>query len=176
MCRELESEGLKTTRTSSTDATLRVMKDNGPGFYSFALVDVSIDKTCAICDRMAEIDPKIRIVVMSGFGANISAGTQSKSIGRAFVRPAPRWKYMQSILEASDSNNRKPRELDTLKMVAADYPLKILLAEDNAVNTKVALQHLKRMGYSAEHAKDGVEALEKCAMAAAKGEQFDVCI
>lgn len=174
MCKELEVEGLSTTRTSSIDATIRTIKDNGPGFYSFALVDLSIDKTCAICDRMAELDPKIRIVVMSGFGANISAGTQSKNIGRTFVRPAPRWRYMQSILEVSDSNTRKPQDLDTLKMLATHYPLKILLAEDNAVNTKVALQHLKRMGYSAEHAKDGVEALEKCAAAAAKGEQFDV--
>lgn len=174
MCKELEVEGLLTTRTSSVDATLRAMRDNGPGYYSFALIDISIDKTCGICDRMAEIDPKIRIVVMSGFGANIGAGTQSKNIGRTFVRPAPRWRYMQSILEVSDGNHRKTPDLDNLKKLASLYPLKILLAEDNAVNTKVALQHLKRMGYSAEHAKDGVEALEKCAAAAAKGDQFDV--
>ncbi|KAF8445245.1 hypothetical protein BDZ91DRAFT_753889 [Kalaharituber pfeilii] len=176
MCKELEAEGLITTRTSSVDATLRAMRDSGPGTYSFALVDISIDKTCAICDKIAEIDPLVRTVVMSGFGANIGANTQSKNIGRTFVRPAPRWRYMQAILEASDSSNKKPPDLDTLKMLATHYPLRILLAEDNDVNTKVALQHLKRMGYSAEHAKDGVVALEKCASAAARNEQFDVIL
>ena len=174
MCKELEVEGLITTRTSSTEGTLRALRDSGPGSYSFALVDISIDKTCHICDEIALIDPNVRTVVMSGFGANLGAATQSKNIGRTFVRPAPRWRYMQSILEVVDSNNKKPPDLDTLKMLGTNYPLRILLAEDNAVNTKVALQHLKRMGYSAEHAKDGVEALEKCAAAAEKGEQFDV--
>lgn len=47
-------------------------------------------------------------------------------------------------------------------LLASKYPLKILLAEDNPINTRVALQHLKRMGYDADHAKDGVEVLKMC--------------
>ena len=43
--------------------------------------------------------------------------------------------------------------------LGARHPLRVLLAEDNAVNQKLALRLLERMGYSAEVAMDGTEAI-----------------
>jgi CheY-like chemotaxis protein len=39
------------------------------------------------------------------------------------------------------------------------HPLRILLAEDNAVNQKLAIKVLERMGYSADVAGDGQQAI-----------------
>ncbi|HLA16673.1 MAG TPA: response regulator, partial [Candidatus Limnocylindrales bacterium] len=55
--------------------------------------------------------------------------------------------------------------------LASRHPLRILLAEDNAVNQKLALRLLERMGYSADVAGDGLQAI-----AALERETYDLVL
>jgi CheY-like chemotaxis protein len=55
--------------------------------------------------------------------------------------------------------------------LGARHPLRILLAEDNAVNQKLAIRLLERMGYAAEIANDGLEAIARL-----EDDAFDVVL
>ncbi|KAI8821137.1 uncharacterized protein EV422DRAFT_55318 [Fimicolochytrium jonesii] len=69
-------------------------------------------------------------------------------------------------IRRSATRRTRPSLADTERRNAANdmsktYPLRILVAEDNAINQQIALTLLKNMGYSADLAKDGLEVLEK---------------
>ena len=88
------------------------------------------------------------------------------------VRPRALASVLAGLRDDSVSRRRRrggapglPRDL------GASHPLRILLAEDNAVNQKVALSYLARMGYRADVAASGREALE-----AARREAYDVVL
>ena len=71
-----------------------------------------------------------------------------------------------------DENNGKPhfeRISVNFKDYASNFPLKILLVEDNEINIKFMTLTFAQMGYSPIIAKNGVEAIEK-----AKGSKFDI--
>jgi PAS domain S-box-containing protein len=55
--------------------------------------------------------------------------------------------------------------------LASHYPLRILIAEDNGVNQKVALHVLKRLGYRADVAANGLEVID-----ALRRQRYDVVL
>ncbi len=77
------------------------------------------------------------------------------------IKPSQLFDVIMSIFGNKRIVSRPGNEPPRLDKAMGDrLPLRILLAEDNAVNQKVALRVLERFGYRADVASNGVEAVD----------------
>jgi PAS domain S-box-containing protein len=92
-----------------------------------------------------------------GAGAGLFAAMLTKP-----VRPSVLFDTLVNLLgdQPAPTGRRAPvaPKIDT--EMAVRYPLRILVAEDNAVNQKLALRLLTQMGYRADVAANGLEAVQ----------------
>ena len=97
-------------------------------------------------------------------------------------RPAPTdaeaWisKPTKSDILARTLSAPTPSVPDRLPTPDPRAPLRILLAEDNMVNQKVAVRTLERIGYRTDVVADGREAVDAVAAAVAVGQPYDVVL
>jgi signal transduction histidine kinase/DNA-binding response OmpR family regulator len=91
--------------------------------------------------------------------------------GHYVVKPVTRANLLSAILRVLGGEPQRLVPSRGALPAAAGRPLRILLAEDNAVNRKVAARLLQKQGHSVEVATDGMQAL-----AAFTREAFDLIL
>ena len=166
--------GMDSESTASPrDALRRVARGER---FDLAILDLHMPEldgiALASAIRSADAGASTPVIVLSSLGLHERASEDVAAFLIKPVKPSALHDAVTTVLAgraASVPNRRQTPSVD--RDLAARHPLRILLAEDNAVNQKLALRLLERMGYRAQVANDGTEAI-----AALEASPFDVIL
>jgi CheY-like chemotaxis protein len=109
--------------------------------------------------------PVLPLVLFSSLGRR-EAGDASSLFNAFLTKPVRQSQLFDTLisLAAGRAHRATPAPASTAPKIDAElgkrHPLRILLAEDNVVNQKLALRILQQMGYRADLASNGLEAVE----------------
>jgi len=177
LCQLLGCWGMKATEAPDADAALDSLKAAAKRGepYDIALVDLETQHTTSFAlARTIKADPLIapvRVVIMTAFGQR-GDGLEARRLGVAAyltrpVRQSQLFDCLAMVMNPSAPSGRSPEANSTtlvtrhsLEVAKSQLRGPILVVEDNAVNRKVVVGQLKKLGYRADIAFNGVEALE----------------
>ena len=131
-----------------------------------AIVDVNIARNPALTDALASM--KTPLVIVSPLG-NETRPADTDATPRRIINSPIKPAALQTML-ADLFEGRAPQvptapmvkpmnETKTETLLAQRLPLRILVTDDNLINQKVATRLLQQLGYAADVASNGAEAL-----------------
>ena len=110
------------------------------------------------------VDAAMPMVLFTSLGRREAAAEGDGLFKTTLAKPLRQSQLFDALMTllASDAAPQRtaPAKLAMDPGMAARHPLRILLAEDNVVNQKLALRLLQQMGYRADLASNGIEAIE----------------
>ncbi len=135
--------------------------------FDVALLDLNMPEIdgYTLADALRRLRPaaELPIVVLSSAGVRDRESPAIAAFLTKPVKPSALHDTLVSILAAGGSAPRSRPAAERPPVdsgLAARHPLRLLLAEDNAVNQKLALRLLAQLGYAPDLAENGLEVLE----------------
>ena len=153
-------------RETDSPAQAIVWVEQGERF-DVAIIDMHMPQMdgLALAARLRAVAPAMPLVLFSSLGRR-EAGDTEGYFAAYQVKPLHQSQLFDTLMTLLAAGSAQPKAA-TAKVkpamdpgMAARHPLRILLAEDNVVNQKLALRLLSQMGYRADLASNGIEAIE----------------
>jgi len=172
LARQLEAQGMEVNNAGSGREALACLRSGQT--FDVIVLDMQMPGMDG-----AELALKIRelanckstpLIMLSSVGRREVKGGVFAAVLTKPVKTGQLFDALSKALGGAGSEAAKVKaEVD--KDMGKRYPLRILLAEDNVVNQKVASKILDRMGYRADVASNGLEAVQ-----AVERQQYDVIL
>ena len=163
---QMQAWGIRATCAAGAQEALEKLQDAAQPRFDVVVLDMHMPGMNGI--SLAEVikaDPRLarsRIIILTSLG-HLMDDAQLERIGieACLVKPVKQARLYE-CLTGMRSLPKKPAESKPARPIegATDEPLRILLAEDNIINQKVAVAQLRKLGYSPDVVSNGMEALE----------------
>jgi PAS domain S-box-containing protein len=137
--------------------------------FDVALLDMQmpeLDGVMLACEIQSLLGVKtVPVVLLTSLGRRSEDSDSSVAFADRLTKPIKASQLYDALVRvlgaetAAAAEHRAPSS-DGEEGSAERAPLRILVAEDNAVNQRLALLLLEKLGYSADVARNGVEAVE----------------
>jgi PAS domain S-box-containing protein len=158
---QLRQWGMTVRATGSPDEAIGWVRDGG--HLDVALVDLSMPDMdgLALAAALGDLtEPhRLPVIVVSSLGDREAAPANVVGWLTKPVKPSPLLDALHGVLADADQAVDHARPESRATLLGERHPLRILLAEDNAVNQKLALRLLQQLGYGADVAGNGLEAI-----------------
>jgi two-component system, sensor histidine kinase and response regulator len=167
--KQLSSWGVRTTAVEGGPEALEELR-SASGPYDLAVLDMQMPGMDGIeLARRIKADPglsQIRLVLLTSMGRRGEGEEASQSGIEAFptkpVRQSELYDALVTVMSGADPEEKRPVTLHGLRRQKVGSH-RVLVAEDNPVNQKVARHMLENLGYQADVVRNGKEALEALA-------------
>ena len=167
LCLQAGKWGLSAVEVASPGEALALLQ-SGKGFDA-AILDMHMPEMdgVTLAQRVRGLRPALPLMLFSSLGRR-EAGDADGLFAAHLQKPMRQSQLFDALagllLDEAPERREVPRAKPALDAgMAARHPLRILLAEDNVVNQKLALRLLQQLGYRADLASNGVEAVESVA-------------
>ncbi len=135
--------------------------------FDLAILDMHMPQMdgAALAARLRELAPALPRVLFTSLGA-VREWSRSDLFDAALGKPLHQSALFDTLVEllardaATGTATPQAPGAAIDRTLASRHPLRILLAEDNLVNQKLALRLLSQMGYRADVAANGIEVIE----------------
>ncbi|MDX1521284.1 MAG: response regulator, partial [Anaerolineae bacterium] len=168
---QVQSWGMISMAVSSGAEALQYVQ-NDPDF-DLAIIDMQMPEMdgAALVRELRAIKP-IATVMLAQLGHSLNKGIPAAAYITKPIKPVQLYSTLINLsLGKTSRDTPLTQPLNFDRTIGQRFPLRILLAEDNVVNQKVALSLLARVGYRADVAANGLEVL-----AALKRLSYDVVL
>ncbi|MBI2799853.1 MAG: GAF domain-containing protein [Gammaproteobacteria bacterium] len=150
----------------ATDSPVEALRWLAAGeAFDAAILDMHMPEMdgIALARQVRALRPTLLLMLFSSLGRREAADTEGL-FGAYLMKPMRQSQLFDALvgLLLHDIPERPvlPAKPSMDPGMATRHPLRILLAEDNVVNQKLALRLLQQLGYRADLAANGVEAIE----------------